>query len=150
MRWHKTRKSPISFTPVRPSGRMYQFSYRWTDVNDIWYWELLHKYVQKTRFWLKSDRKYPALNLRPKCVYTVDSDTRSSTTGGTTRKRAQCHTAMQAMLVFLCCRQWHQWLNNTQNAQSRFPDDYTNAPRCYVKRTLPNLLNLRHYATVSH
>jgi len=122
-----------------PSVRMHQFGFRLTDLSVIWYWRLLHNYVEKIRIWLKSDKKYPALYWRPKCDYATDSDVRSSTGGNNTIESAvlYCHastvnivdsdisgstinteqhyTERSVILPYQhwhYCRQWHQWLNN--------------------------------------
>ena len=61
-----------------PSVRLYQRGSDWTDLPEIWYWELLRKSTEKLLMWLKSDQNMGHFTRRPKSVYIADSSTKYS------------------------------------------------------------------------
>jgi hypothetical protein len=63
----KSRKVPIGFVRcVRPSVRMYQHGFCWTNVRDIRYWGLLLKTVRRVQILLKSDKNIDHFTWRTK------------------------------------------------------------------------------------
>ena len=52
-----------------PPVRLYERGHHWTDLREIWYGELLWKYVKKVQIWLKSGSNFGHFTWRHKYFF---------------------------------------------------------------------------------
>jgi hypothetical protein len=121
-----------AYMSVCPSVRTYQRGSHWTDFGEIWYGDFLWKSVQKFQIWLKSGKN----------VGTVLEDV-SMFYGCRRHKFAIESSLYNTQCCFIVDSD--MYFNNTHSALLLFHGNsgYTNAPQCYVIRTLRVLLRLR-------